>query len=109
LAGFEAHKAELDAVGAKVVAASVDSVDDARKVPNEVSYPVGYGVTRDVADKIGAWWEERRSFIQPAEFIVGADGKIVMSSYSSGPLARMDAADVVKLIKLYESRKKDAQ
>jgi len=105
LAGYGEHKAELDALGAKVVAASVDSLDDARKVANDVSYPVGYGVTRDIADQIGAWWEERRGFIQPAEFIVGADGKIVMSSYSSGPLARMDAADAVKLIKLYESRK----
>ena len=105
MAGFQAHKAELDAAGAKVVAASVDSLDDARKVAAEVSYPVAYGVTRDMADKIGAWWEERRGIIQPSEFIVGADGKVVMSSYSSGPLARLDAADAVKLIKLYESRK----
>jgi peroxiredoxin len=105
LAGFQAHTAELDAAGAKVVAASVDSLDDARKVAAEVSNPIAYGVTRDMADKIGAWWEERRGFIQPSEFIVGADDKVVMSSYSSGPLARLDAADAVKLIKLYESRK----
>ena len=37
--------------------------------------------------------------------IVGEDGKIVTSSYSSGPLGRFDAIDVVKIITFYESRK----
>jgi hypothetical protein len=39
------------------------------------------------------------------EFIVGTDGKVIVSSYSDGPLGRIDAADVIKLIKFYESRK----
>ena len=105
MVGFEQHKQELDALGAKIVAASVDPIDKAREVAAEVSFPVGYGITRDIADKIGAWWEDRRNIVQPSEFIVGADGKVVTSSYSSGPLGRIDAADVVKLIKFYESRK----
>jgi hypothetical protein len=43
--------------------------------------------------------------MQPSEFVVGADNKIIVSSYSDGPLGRMDAADVVRLIQFYESRK----
>ena len=70
-----------------------------------MSFPVGYGATREVGDAIGAYWEERRGLIQPSEFILGSDNKIVSCSYSDGPLGRMDAADVIKLIKLYESRK----
>lgn len=105
MVGFEKAKQELDALGAKVVAASVDPIDKAREVASEVSFSVGYGVTRGIADKLGAWWEDRRSIIQPSEFIVGADGKVVASSYSDGPLGRIDAADVVRLIKFYESRK----
>jgi hypothetical protein len=54
---------------------------------------------------LGSWWEERRQFIQPSEFVIGADNKIIVSSYSDGPLGRIDAADVVKLIRFYESRK----
>jgi hypothetical protein len=91
-------------LGAKVLAASVDSLDKAREVAAEVSFPIGYGVSRDIAETLGAWWEERRSIIQPAEFLVGVDNKIVVSSYSDGPLGRIEGADVVKLIRFYESR-----
>jgi peroxiredoxin len=104
LAGFEKQRKDLEAVGADVVAASVDPLDKAQEVAAEVSYPIGYGLTRETADKLGAWWEERRSIIQPAEFIVGRDGKVVASSYSSGPLGRIDPADVVKLISFYEAQ-----
>ena len=72
---------------------------------DEVSFPVAHGVTREMADALGSWWEDRRGIIQPSEFIVGEDGKIVTSSYSSGPIGRIDAADVVKIINFYESRK----
>jgi peroxiredoxin len=104
LAGFEKLKAELDAVGAKVFAASVDSIDKAGEVAAEVSFPVGYGVTHEIADKLGSWWEERRSIIQPSEFIIDAGGKIVASSYSDGPLGRIEAADVVRFINFREAQ-----
>jgi alkyl hydroperoxide reductase subunit AhpC len=106
LAGFEKAKQDLEAVGAKVVVASVDPLDKAKEVAAEVPYPVAYGVTRDVAERIGAWWEERRGIVQPAEFLVGANGKIMASSYSSGPIGRIDPSDVVKLIEFYEKQAK---
>ena len=105
MVGFEKVKAELDALGAQVVAASVDPIEKAQEVAADVSFPVGFGVTRADADKLGSWWEDRRSIIQPSEFIVGADGKVVVSSYSDGPLGRIDAADVIRLINFYEFRK----
>jgi peroxiredoxin len=104
LVGFAEKKDELDALGIKVAAASVDPVDKAREVADEVNFPVGYGVTRDDADKLGSWWEERRQIIQPTELIVGADGRIVASSYSDGPLARTLADDVISLVKIYDKR-----
>ena len=105
MVGFENVKQELEGIGAKVVTASVDPIDKAQEVANDVSFPVGYEVSREDADALGSWWEDRRSIIQPSEFIVGADNKVVVSSYSDGPLGRIDAADVVKLINFYESRK----
>ncbi len=92
-------------MGVAVVAASVDALDKAEEVANEVGFPVGFGVTRDIADKLGSWWEDRRSIVQPSEFLLDADNKVVMSSYSDGPLGRVEAADVVKLVNFYESRK----
>jgi len=105
LVGFANEMKALESIGAKVVAASVDVIDKAREVADEVSFPVAHGVTREMADTLGSWWEDRRGIIQPSEFIVGEDGKVITSSYSSGPIGRMDAADVVKIIDFQESRK----
>ena len=104
MAAFEKARPELDALGVKVAAASVDPLDKAREVAAELSYPVGYGVTRAMADQLGAWWEDRRNIIQPSEFIVDAQGKVRTSSYSSGPIARMDPADVIRLITFYDKQ-----
>ena len=61
-------------------------------------------MTHDIANAIGAWWEDRREIIQPSEFILGLDNKVIASSYADGPLGRMQAKDVIKLINFYESR-----
>ena len=105
MVGFEKLKQALDALDVRVLAASVDALDKAREVAADVSFSVGYGVTRDIADRIGAWWEDRRSIVQPAEFVLGDDGKVLASSYSDGPIGRMDAADVVKMIQLREQQR----
>ncbi len=105
MVGFAEQKAELDKLGISVVAASIDPEDKAKEVTNEVNFPVGFEVTRDIADALGSWWEDRRQIIQPSEFILGEDNKVVASSYADGPLGRIQAEDVVKLVNFYESRK----
>jgi peroxiredoxin len=95
LVGFESHIGELESLGLGVVAASVDALEDARPVQDELSFPVAYGVTRDMADQLGSWWDISRQFIQPSEFLIDRAGKIILSSYSAGPLARLLADDVV--------------
>jgi alkyl hydroperoxide reductase subunit AhpC len=72
----------------------------------ELSYPLGYGVTRDMAERIGAWWEERRGIIQPSEFVVDAEGKVRASTYSSGPIGRIDPGDVIRLVQFYDKQAK---
>lgn len=99
MVGFAKLKSDLDELGVRVVAASVDALEKALEVAAEVNFPIAYGVNRAVADSLGAWWEERRSIIQPAEFVIDASGRVVASSYSDGPIGRMDAADVVAMIR----------
>ena len=106
MAGFETLKPELEALGAKIFAASVDPVDKAGEVAAEVSFPVGYGVTRAIADQLGSWWEDRRSIIQPSEFLLDAGGKVLASSYSDGPIGRFEASDVIKVINFREAQAK---
>ena len=105
MVGFENELKALGEANASVVAASIDDEEKAGEVAAELSFPVAHGVTRANADALGSWWEDRRGIIQPSEFIVSGDGKVVASSYSSGPIGRIDAADALKLIKLYASRK----
>jgi len=106
LAGFEFWKAQIAAAGAKVFAASVDPIDKAKEVAAGLSFPIGYGVTRAQADQLGSWWEDRRGIVQPSEFILSSDGKIMLSSYSSGPLARIEPMDVVRMINFTEAQQK---
>lgn len=73
---------------------------------DEVSYPVGFGVTIAEAKLLDSWWEDRRGIIQPSEFLVNSDGKILTSSYSSGPIGRINPDDVVKMINFMESQNK---
>jgi peroxiredoxin len=104
LAGFEFWKAQLGAKGVKVVAASVDALDKAQEVAATLSFPVAYGVTRAQAEQLGSWWEERRAIVQPSEFILAQSGKVMAATYSSGPLGRIEAMDVVRLIDFVEAQ-----
>ena len=106
--GFNRQLDELREANVSVVAASVDNIDNAKKIADGKGFPFGYGVIRDIADTLGYWWEDRRQIIQPSEFVVnGETGKVVLSSYSDGPLGRVDAGDVVKLVNFYESMAKN--
>ena len=105
MAGFEEQKDELAALGVSVVAASVDGDDKAGEVAAELSFPIGYEVTRADAELLSSWWEERRQIIQPSEFLLNAEHKIMAASYSDGPIGRIDAADVIKVVNFYEAQK----
>ena len=104
MAGFDAQRSELEALGVNVVASSVDPIDKAREIADQVYFPVGHGVTRDVARTLDSWWEERRQIIQPSEFVLDPSGTVIASSYSDGPLGRIDGADVIKLVNFHKSR-----
>ena len=106
LAAFEEKKEELEALGSTIYAVSVDSLDQAREVVGRgITFPVAYGATREQSNQIGAWWEEQRGFIQPAEFLLGLAGVVLGSVYASGPLGRMDAQEVVWPIAARERRR----
>ena len=106
MVGFAKLKSELDALGVTVFAASVDPEEKSKPVADEINFPLGYGVTKAQADLLGSWWEDRRQIIQPSEFILNAESKVIGSSYSDGPLGRIEAADVVRLVNFYEAQKK---
>lgn len=71
----------------------------------EVSFPVGFAAGADHRELMGSWWEDRRSIIQPSEFLLNDECKVMASSYSSGPIGRFDPQDVIKMVKFLESMK----
>jgi peroxiredoxin len=94
---MEKHRMELESLGAKIIAASADSEEHGKEFAQGVAFPVAFGVTREDADRLGAWWGEQRHNIQPAEFLISRDGTVLHSLYASGPVGRMAPDDLVRL------------
>lgn len=82
----------------------MDSLAKTQEVAAPLNFPVAYGVTRDIGDALGAWWDEARDFIQPSEFVLNQRGKVVFSTYSNSPVGRMDPAETLTLIEFLNSR-----
>lgn len=99
MVGYEEIKDELTAEGISVICAAVDDPDKAREVRDDVSFPIAHGVTEEQAQAIGAWWDGKRGFIQPSEFILKKDGRVMSATYSTGPVGRLDAGDALALVK----------
>src|SRR2546426_2903562 len=110
LATYEEKKAELAALGATIYATSVDAFEQAQEVVSRgLTFPVAYGTTREEAALVGAWWEGDRGFIQPAEFLLGRGGVVLGSMYASGPVGRIGADEVVRLITTRERRRREQE
>ena len=82
----------------------MDAEEKTSEVAAELGFPVAWGITRDMGDQFGAWWEEQRQFIQPSEFFITGSGKVLASTYSSSPIGRMDPEDAVTLAKFIISK-----
>ena len=85
-------------------AGSVDKLEDATTVQNELSFPVAHSVSRQTADTLDAYWSEEREIIQPTQFVMRGDGTIIQATYSDGPLGRILADDVCRLVAFLTSK-----
>jgi alkyl hydroperoxide reductase subunit AhpC len=83
----------------------VDSQEKTQEVAEPLNFPVAYGVTREIGNALGSWWDERRDFIQPSEFVLNRQVKVMFSTYSNSPVGRMDPAETLTLIKYLNSLK----
>ncbi len=91
----------------KVVAASVDTEEEAKKTIEEcgIDFPVGYGADcKAVSELTGCFYEERRQILHSTGYILRPDSTIAVGVYSSGPIGRLVWQDVLNLIQLYQKR-----
>lgn len=108
MADFQSRIAEFKTENIDVIALSVDPLDKARETVEklQLTFPVAWGleVPRD-AEKVGAYWEERRKIIHATDFILDSDKRVVDACYSVGPIGRIVAADALSHIQFFKRRK----
>lgn len=102
LSSFSRRLGELEAVGAKVVAFSVDDETTSTQFVNKlhISFPVGYGADVDaVARETGAFVSEDHTYLQSTGFVLAPDGSVITAVYASGGIGRLVPDDVISFIK----------
>ena len=108
MADFQSYIEDFKKENVDVIALSVEPLDKARETAEKLhlTFPVAYGleVPRD-AERLGAFWEERRKIIHATDFILDSDKKVVDASYSIGPIGRITAADALGHIQFFKKRK----
>jgi hypothetical protein len=57
------------------------------------------------ADKVGAYWEDRRKIIHATSFIIDSDRKVAQACYATGPIGRIVAEDALRSIRGAKKRK----
>ena len=106
LKSFQGGLGQLAAEGIGVIAASADDIDHARetKARTGATFPIGSGLpVIETADTIGAFYDPAPSwtspYIQSTGFLLGPDGRVAMSVYSSGAIGRLVWQDVLGLVR----------
>ena len=107
LAGFQRASEKLAETGIKVVALSVDDEATTRATieKHRLSFPVGHSANvDDVAAATGAYINETPRYLQTTGFLLTPDGKVANAVYSSGPIGRLVAEDVIGMVSYLKSR-----
>ncbi len=92
----------------KIFAGSVDSLDKAKEAIEKASatYPVAYGMDAIEISKItGAYYDQEKIYLHPTGFLIRPDNTIDVACYSSGPVGRIVAKNVLGLVKFYKKQK----
>ena len=113
LKSFQNGLGKLTAEGIGVLAISVDPLDKAKETQKETgaAFPIAYGVpVRETAEVIGAFYNAAPThtapYLQSTGFILGPEGRVVVSVYSSGAIGRLAWQDVLALVQHAKSPKK---
>jgi peroxiredoxin len=101
LLDFEKNIQEFSKRKIQVIAASVDTLEDARSTVEKynISFKVGYGLNvREMSQKVGAFFDKDKGFLHATGFIINPEGKIINGVYSTRSVGRLVAKDCVALI-----------
>jgi peroxiredoxin len=111
LADFQTHIDEFKQENAGIVALSVDPLDKALEMVEKTgaTFPLGYGLkVPEDAEKVGAYWEDRRKIIHATNFIIDSEKKITQACFATGPIGRIVAIDALSSIRGAKKEKRRA-
>ncbi len=107
MADFQGLYQEFKSEQINVIAASVDPLEKARETvdKNGITYSVGYGlIAEEISRVTGAYYEKDHKFLHATGFLLRPEKTIAVACYSTGPIGRFVAKDVLNLVKFYKSR-----
>jgi peroxiredoxin len=107
LAGFQRAGEKLAEAGIKVVALSVDDEPTTKATieKHRLSFPVGHSADVDsVSAATGAYTNETPRYLQTTGFLLTPDGRVANAVYSSGPIGRLVADDVIGMVTYLKSK-----
>ncbi|MBS3780351.1 MAG: redoxin domain-containing protein, partial [Desulfovermiculus sp.] len=108
LADFQQAMDDFRAENMGILAGSVDALPEAQKTVKELglSFAVAHGLDLDtIGQSLGGFFESEKRFLQPSGFLIRPTGTIEVASYSSGPIGRLKAADVLALTRYYKQNR----
>lgn len=110
MADFQSSIGGYEEEQIRIIAGAVDSAEKTTEFAEKLglTFPTAWGMDAvEISRLTGAFYEEEKGYIQPANFLVRPDKTIEVASYSTGPLGRFVAGNVLDLVKYYKSRKKE--
>jgi peroxiredoxin len=102
LRAFQRAAESLEAVDTRVVALSVDDEATTTALVDKLhlEFPVGYGAdAQAVSETTGAFVNPDPTYLQSTGFVLGPDGRVIVSVYSSGAIGRLVPEDVVGMVR----------
>jgi peroxiredoxin len=102
LRAFQRANDKLAESGARVVALSIDDEATTRATidRHSLSFPVGHSAdAHAIARATGAVVNPEAGYIQSTGFVVGPDGTVLTSVYSTNAIGRLDPDDVLGFIR----------
>ena len=106
LRAFQRADEKLAALDVKVVALSVDDESTTRELiaKHGLTFPVGHDAdAAAIAGATGAFVNPDPVYLQSTGFVLGPDGKVIVSVYSSGAIGRLVPEDVIGLVKYLQA------
>lgn len=103
MADYQTWLPEFRQLGITIIAASVDTAEQAQKTvdTHKLTFPVGYGLDyQDISSRTGAYVEHERKILQATGFLLKPDLKIHVAAYSTGPIGRITPNDVTSMVRM---------